>query len=228
MAISVFFMCRRSKFSGSYKFELFCNKFWVSPTELRSSPTSVDEEKCQHESLVAHSNPPPYAPSAPAYQDLAWPSQVTVEREVIVQATPLERVHHERYEEDNGEQDVLDLGDSNNPPVESDAESVGSTETIPSLWEPGSTPQLNESRPDQISQTNTGHLCSIPARFPLRRSASLDLNERRNRIRPRLSRSDGVVARRTTDESFRGIYSGIHVKLASSRMLNRVADHSSK
>ena len=153
---------------------------------------------------------------------------MTVEREVIVQATPLERVHHERYEEDNGEQDVLDLGDSNNPPVESDAESVGSTETIPSLWEPGSTPQLNESRPDQISQTNTGQLCSIPARFPLRRSASLDLNERRNRIRPRLSRSDGVVARRTTDESFRGIYSGIHVKLASSRMLNRVADHSSK
>ena len=196
-----------------------------------------DEEKC----IPLMEPPPPYAPSAP--QDPETESLIQVvavgspARRVVaeehVRAVPIGPYHHQsgqfvpavlqvNYEDDNS-QIVGDWNMQNQSEQadDSDADSFNSTETIPSLWEPGSTPQLNESRPVQISQQTNWHE-SCPTRPRFSRSVSLDsANERRNRWlrNPTGQQNSGRIfaQRPSLPDTCQGINSGIHVQLASQR-----------
>ncbi len=191
--------------------------------------------------------PPPYSPSAPQDPEAESLIQfVTVEppaRRVVaeepVRAVPIGPYHYQSGQfvdgqyscpavpqvdfEDDNSQIVGDLNMQNQSERvdDSDADSFNSTETIPSLWEPGSTPQLNESRPVQISQqTNWQESCPTRPRFS--RSVSLDsANERRSRWlrNPTGQQNSGRIfaQRPSLPDTCQGINSGIHVQLASQR-----------
>ncbi|XP_046657396.1 uncharacterized protein LOC124350647 [Daphnia pulicaria] len=140
---------------------------YVKHRKVETTRPAVDDSKDESRNLVDRLPPPYEDPEEPANCILASEpvyTRVIVQQDVLNQATPIHYYHrHPKVESPDMDEDNANLPGAE-PPIE---DGNGSTETIPSLWEPNSVLDLHVDVPESN--------CTPRMNTILIRSQSLDL-----------------------------------------------------